>query len=107
MSIQKDLKQEGIEVIEQIDSLIVNTMSIQDKYDLTVYYRDSLIANSGTLGDWVDVNHLPTFLGDELPERLQKWLAYKKQGMGLFDSSQEGAQLLNTTFNGFDDTVKV
>lgn len=26
--------------------------------------------------------------------------------MGLFDSSQEGAQLLNTTFNGFDDTIK-
>jgi len=49
---------------------------------------------------------LPVFLGEELPERLQKWLAYKKQGMGLFDSSQEGAQLLNTTFNGFDDTLK-
>lgn len=26
--------------------------------------------------------------------------------MGLFDSSQEGAQLLNTTFNGYDDTLK-
>ena len=26
--------------------------------------------------------------------------------MGLFDSSQEGTQLLNTTFNGFDDTIK-
>lgn len=87
-------------------SLIVNTMDLQDKYDLCIYYRDSLIANSGTLGDWVDVNHLPVFLGEELPERLQKWLAYKKQGMGLFDSSQEGAQLLNTTFNGFDDTLK-
>lgn len=87
-------------------SLIANTMDLQDKYDLTIYYRDSLIANSGTIGDWVDVNHLPAFLGEELPERLQKWLAYKKQGMGLFDSSQEGAQLLNTTFNGFDDTLK-
>lgn len=87
-------------------SLIVNTMDLQDRYDLVVYYRDSLIANSGTIGDWVDVNHLPTFLGEELPERLQKWLAYKKQGMGLFDSSQEGVQLLNTTFNGFDDTIK-
>ena len=87
-------------------SLIANTMDLQDRYDLVVYYRDSLIANSGTIGDWVDVNHLPTFLGEELPERLQKWLAYKKQGMGLFDSSQEGVQLLNTTFNGFDDTLK-
>lgn len=41
-----------------------------------------------------------------------KWKAYKKQGMALIDTSQEG-QLgtgqapLNTMFNGFDDTVKV
>ena len=40
-----------------------------------------------------------------------KWLAYKKQGIGLIDTSQEG-QLntgqapINTMFNGFDDTVK-
>ncbi len=87
-------------------SIVLNTMSLQDQYDLTLYYRDSLIASSGTVGDWVDVNHLPTFLGEELPERLQKWIAYKKQGVGLFDSSQEGAQLLNTTFNGFDDSIK-
>lgn len=87
-------------------SIVVHTMDLQDRYDLCIYYRDSLIANSGTIGDWLDVNHLPTFLGEELPERIQKWLAYKKQGMGLFDSSQEGAQLLNTTFNGFDDTLK-
>ena len=32
-------------------SLIANTMDLQDKYDLTIYYRDSLIANSGTIGD--------------------------------------------------------
>lgn len=87
-------------------SLVINTMDLQDKYDLTIYYRDSLLASAGTIGDWVDVNHLPAFLGNELPERLQKWLAYKKQGAGLFDSSQEGAQLLNTTFNGYDDTIK-
>ena len=46
-----------------------------------------------------------------MPERIMKWLAYKKQGVGLIDTSQEG-QLstgqapLNTMFNGFDDTVK-
>lgn len=81
-------------------------MDLQDRYDLTIYYRDSLVASGGTLGDWVDVSHLPTFLGEELPERLQKWIAYKKQGVGLFDSSQEGIQIVNTTFNGFDDTIK-
>ena len=45
-------------------------------------------------------------MGVELPERLQKWLAYKKNGIALYDSSQEGANLINTTFNGYDDTVK-
>lgn len=87
-------------------SIVLHTMDLQDRYDLTIYYRDSLVASGGTLGDWVDVSHLPTFLGEELPERLQKWLAYKKQGVGLFDSSQEGIQIVNTTFNGFDDTIK-
>ena len=87
-------------------SIVLHTMDLQDRYDLTIYYRDSLVASGGTLGDWVDVSHLPTFLGEELPERLQKWIAYKKQGVGLFDSSQEGIQIVNTTFNGFDDTIK-
>jgi len=50
--------------------------------------------------------HIPTSLGVEFPERISKWLAYKKNGLALFDSSQEGSEMLNTTFNGFDDTVK-
>lgn len=87
-------------------SIVLNTMDLQDKYDLLIYYRDNLIATSGTVGDWIDVAHLPDFLGDELPERLQKWNAYKKNGQALFDSSQEGANIINTTFNGFDDTIK-
>ena len=41
-----------------------------------------------------------------MPERAQNWLAYKKQGIAWYDSSQEGAQIINTTFNGFDDTIK-
>ena len=76
------------------------------RYDLLVFYRDNLISSSGTVGDWVDLAYVPQVLGVDLPERLQKWLAYKKQGMGLIDSSQEGAQTMNTIFNGYDDTVK-
>ena len=53
-------------------SIVLNTMDLQDKYDLTIYYRDSLIASSGSLGDWLDAAHLPTFLGEEMPERAQK-----------------------------------
>jgi hypothetical protein len=41
-----------------------------------------------------------------------KWKAYKKAGLALIDTSQEGQvntgqAPLNTMFNGFDDTVKV
>lgn len=87
-------------------SLMINTMSLQDKYDLLLYYRDNLIASSGTVGDWLDIAHIPTALGVTMPERIQKWLAYKKgAGVGLIDSSEEGQQM-NTIFNGFDDTVK-
>lgn len=92
-------------------SIVSACMSLQDKYDLTIFYRDKLIANSGSIGDWINMPTLPAFLGDSMPERIMKWLAYKKQGIGLIDTSQDG-QLntgqapLNTMFNGFDDTVK-
>ncbi len=76
------------------------------KYDLLCFYRDNLIANSGTVGDWIDVASLPSFLGTETAEKLQKWFAYKKNGVALYDSSQEGANIINTTFNGYDDTLK-
>lgn len=89
------------------NSLIIKTMDLQDKYDLLTFYRDNLISSSGTVGDWVDLAYVPQVLGVDLPERLQKWLAYKKQGLGIIDSTQEGAQTqMNTIFNGFDDTIK-
>lgn len=86
-------------------SLVLNTMNLQDKYDLLLFYRDNLIASSGTVGDWLDLANLPTALGVTMPERIQKWLAYKKNGVGILDSSQD-EKPLNTIFNGFDDTVK-
>lgn len=87
-------------------SLVLKTQFLQDKYDILLYYRDHLIATSGTVGDWLDLAHVPSALGVELPERIEKWLAYKKNGVAMFDSSQEGANVINTTFNGYDDTVK-
>lgn len=90
-------------------SLVLACVHLQDKYDLLHYYRDNLIANSGTIGDWIDKSLIPADLGVNWPERIQKWLAYKKGGLGLIDTSQEGSgqSPLNTIFNGFDDTVKV
>ena len=88
------------------NSIILKTQALQNRYDLLSFYKDNLIASSGTVGDWVDLAFVPQVLGVELPERLQRWLAYKKQGLGLIDSSQEGAQMMNTIFNGYDDTIK-
>ena len=87
-------------------SILLSTMDLQERYDLTICYRDSLIASSGTVGDFLDAAHLPEFLGEEMPERVQKWLAYKKQGVAWIDSSMEGSQMINTAFNGYDDTIK-
>jgi len=87
-------------------------MVLQDKYDVLHFYRDNLIASSGTVGDFINIPTLPVVLGDSLAERLMKWKAYKKEGFALVDTSQEG-QLntgqapLNTLYNGYDDTIKV
>ena len=92
-------------------SLVLACAHLQDQYDLLHFYRDNLIANSGTVGDWIDLTLIPEKLGVNLPERIIKWQALKKQGIGLLDSSQEGRLQsgqapLNTIFNGFDNTVK-
>ena len=83
------------------------TADLQDLYDYYQFMKSTIIAQSGTTGDWVDIAFIPTQLGTNVTERLQKWLAYKKSGMALLDSSQEGTPMTNTTFNGFDDTVKL
>lgn len=77
------------------------------RYDLLQFFKESIISQSGTTGDWVDIAHLPEVLGASLEDRLQKWIAYKKSGLALIDSSQEGSQMMNTTFGGYDDTVKL
>ena len=92
-------------------SMVLACAHLQDQYDLLNFYRDNLVANSGTVGDWIDYTLIPAELGVNLPERLVKWQALKKQGLAVLDSSQEGRQAtgqapLNTIFNGYDNTVK-
>ncbi len=91
-------------------SLVLACTTLQDKYDLLLYYRDTIIANSGVKGQIMDFSLIPTFLGAQWAERIQKWLAYKKGGLEIIDTTQEGRNdtgnsPLNTIFNGFDDTV--
>ena len=45
------------------------------------------MANSGTVGDWIDYTLIPADLGVNLPERLVRWQALKKQGLAVLDSS--------------------
>lgn len=88
-------------------SLVLTCAHLQDKYDLLIYFRDNVIANSGTVGDWVDLSMVPTVLGQDLTERLVKFQAHKKQGMALVDTSQEGRAFNNnTSFAGFDDSLR-
>ncbi len=93
-------------------SLVLACADQQDRYDLLHFYRDNIIANSGTVGDWIDETLIPEHLGVKFSERLAKWIALKKQGIGLLNSASDGRQAagqapLNTIFNGYDDTVKV
>ena len=88
-------------------SLVLQCGDLQDKYNIIHYMRDNAIANSGTVGSYVDVSKLPMFLGGDMIDRLEKFIAYMKQGVGIFDSSQEGTPMVNTFFNGFDNSIKV
>lgn len=92
-------------------SLVLACADMQDRYNILHFYRDQLIASSGTVGDILDIAMLPEVLGHDFAERFQKWQAYKKTGTALIDSSQEGrlggGAPINTIFNGFDDTIKV
>lgn len=92
-------------------SMVLKCADLQDIYNLLHFYRDNLLANSGSVGDWVDMSMIPTFLDPDPTKRLLKFLAYKKNGVGLLDTSQEGKLSqgqapINTIFNGFDTTIK-
>lgn len=89
-------------------SLVLATANLQDKYDLLHFYRDNVIASSGVIGTYLDVSMLPTFLGNDIVERVQKYQAYKKQlGVAIIDTSQEGREFNdNTTLHNYDDSLR-
>ena len=91
-------------------SLMLACADLQDKYDLLIYYRDVLIANSGVKGQIIDFSLIPANLGVNWPERIKTWMAYRKAGSMMIDSTQEGRNELgagqfNTMFSGYDDTL--
>ena len=88
-------------------SLVLKCADLQDQFNIAHYIKNNMIANGGVVGDYVDLAKLPVCLGADWAERLEKLIAYKKQGVAPFDSSQDGTPMVNTMFNGYDDTVKV
>lgn len=70
-------------------SLLGKTEDVQEMVDILYYHRDNLIANSGVNGSRLDMATIPTFLGATPMERLTKSIAYKKQGVEVYNSSQD------------------
>ena len=85
-------------------SIVGALKDIQDIYDLTMFHRDNLIANSGVKGDRINVAGIPKILGDDFMPRLFKFLALKKNGIELIDPTEQGAQLFNQ-HGSFDNSV--
>ena len=91
-------------------SLMLACADLQDKYDLLIYYRDVLIANSGVKGQIMDFSLIPANLGVNWPERIKRWMAYRKAGTMMIDSTQDGRNdqgfgQFNTLVSGYDDTL--
>ena len=91
-------------------SLMLACADLQDKYDLLIYYRDVLIANSGVKGQIMDFSLIPANLGVNWPERIKIWMAYRKTGTMMIDSTQDGRNdqgfgQFNTMLAGYDDTL--
>lgn len=87
-------------------SLMLATADLQDRYDLTIYKKDNAIALAGTRGAIIDMAALPDSLGDTPEERIMKFSGYRKIGLSLINTAQEGQLNMNTIYNGFDDTLQ-
>ena len=85
-------------------SIVGALKDLQDVYDISMFYRDNLVANSGVQGDRVNVAGIPKVLGGDFMERLFKYIALKKNGLELIDPTEQGAQLFNH-YGSFDNTV--
>lgn len=85
-------------------SIVGALKDLQDVYDLTLFYRDNLLANSGVKGTRVNIAGIPKVLGGDFMTRLFKYIALKKNGFELIDPTEQGAQLFNH-YGEFDNSV--
>jgi len=74
-------------------SMTLACKDLQDSYDVVTFFRDNLIANAGVDGSRVNLAAIPKVLGQDFMERLLKFVAFRKQGLELYDPTEEGASL--------------
>lgn len=85
-------------------SMVGALKDLQDTYDLTIFYRDSMIAHAGVSGDRINVAGIPKVLGNDFMDRLFKFIALKKNGFELIDPTEPGAQMFQH-YGSFDNSV--
>lgn len=85
-------------------SMVAALKDLQDAYDITIFYRDNLIANSGVPGSRINIAGIPKQLGNNFMQRLMKHIALKKNGFELIDPTEQGAQLFSH-YGEFDNSV--
>lgn len=76
-------------------SLPLALKDLQDSFDIINFFRDNLIANAGVDGSRINLAAIPKVLGNDYMERLLKFLAFRKQGIELYDPTEDGANLFN------------
>lgn len=72
-------------------SLALKVKDIGDKIDILHYHAENLLALSGSKAVMVDYPSIPAWIEGTPTQRVMKWLGFLKQGVGLVDSSQDGA----------------
>jgi hypothetical protein len=87
-------------------SLIKATKDLQDDYDLTMYFRNILLAHAGVGGTRIDLESIPNFLGPTDVERIQKFIAYRKQGLELVSPNQEANKGTFQHYGEFSDGLR-
>lgn len=87
-------------------SLIEATMDLQNNSDILHYFAQSIVANSGTKGLMFAVNDIPAELGNNVIERLQSAMRWRKMGIVPVNPFQTGGTKGQYSNNQtYDDTL--
>tara|TARA_R110002073_G_scaffold32817_3_gene99182 strand:- start:5202 stop:7568 length:2367 start_codon:yes stop_codon:yes gene_type:complete len=68
---------------------------LQDSFDIIVFFRDNLIANSGLDGSRINMAAIPKVLGQDYMERILKFIHFRKQGLEFIDPTEDGANMFS------------